>query len=329
MTQGSNNLAQFVKNLKCGGVNEHENIAIVPLKWQNEHSKTDYLLAEEAINKELLTVTEIGEHGNVPELQVTSTADEKVLLIDGEELVGAKQNRILNTSILLAAMGEVTIPVSCVEQGRWRHISPKFASGGFSPAELRARKSRSVKDNLKAQGKATSDQHEVWASVAESAAKSGASSPTMAMHDVFQQSQDNLAAYTAALKYPANASGCIVAIAGKFAALDLFDKPQTLQRLWERLVTGYALDAISAEPTQDKFTEKGAGALLEHIGECECEAYPSVGLGKDWRFESDSIVGQALIVDSTAIHVSVFPKINDDSRRRPHIRRPSRRRHNG
>jgi hypothetical protein len=41
------------------------------------------------------------------------------LLLDGEQLVGAKQNRIPNMIVLVAAQTEVTIPVSCVEQGRW------------------------------------------------------------------------------------------------------------------------------------------------------------------------------------------------------------------
>ena len=62
----------------------------------------------------------------MPELMVENKGDMRVLFIEGEELVGAKQNRILNTSILVPAKSKTKIPVSCVERGRWRYHSPMF-----------------------------------------------------------------------------------------------------------------------------------------------------------------------------------------------------------
>ena len=57
-------------------------------------------------------VTELSEASSVPFLQVANGAERPLLLLDGEELIGAKQNRILNTTVLVAAHTEVTIPVS-------------------------------------------------------------------------------------------------------------------------------------------------------------------------------------------------------------------------
>jgi hypothetical protein len=67
----------------------------------------------------------VSEGGDVPTLRLTSAADRPVLLLDGEELIGAKQNRVLNTTVLVAAHSRLTIPVSCVEQGRWAYKSAR------------------------------------------------------------------------------------------------------------------------------------------------------------------------------------------------------------
>ena len=48
-------------------------------------------------------ITEVSEAGRVPFLQVANGADRPLLLLDGEELIGAKQNRILNTTVLVDA----------------------------------------------------------------------------------------------------------------------------------------------------------------------------------------------------------------------------------
>ncbi len=97
----------------------------------------------------LLSVAEVNEEGSVPELKVTNAADMSVLLLDGEELMGAKQNRVLNTSILLVVKSETIIPVSCTEHGRWSYSSPAFSDSGvvMSPS-LRMRKVSSVSTSL-------------------------------------------------------------------------------------------------------------------------------------------------------------------------------------
>jgi len=93
-------VCEYLSSIELGEVQEFQDMAVVPLFTALEHS-TDYITLKEAMEKEHITVTEVDASGYVPELKVINQAEIPVLLLDGEELVGAKQNRILNTSILL------------------------------------------------------------------------------------------------------------------------------------------------------------------------------------------------------------------------------------
>src|SRR5579885_1858551 len=96
---------------------EHRGIVITPL-FPRHDPVAEYLTLDDALPRGF-RVHEVSQAGAVPELLVENPLSEDVLLYDGEELVGAKQNRILNVSVLVAAGAKLPIPVSCVEEGRW------------------------------------------------------------------------------------------------------------------------------------------------------------------------------------------------------------------
>jgi hypothetical protein len=127
-------------------------------------------------------VEEVSEAGSVPTLTVDNRSDTLVLFLEGEELRGAKQNRILNTSVLVAAKKKTTIPVSCVERGRWDYKTRQFGSSGTRSSTniLYALKS-SVAKSLKEQRGHRSDQGEVWAEVDRVQSALGTDSPTRAL----------------------------------------------------------------------------------------------------------------------------------------------------
>src|SRR5690606_1658034 len=77
-------------------------------------------------------VTGVSEAGAVPHLRLLNRGAGQVFLLDGEELAGAKQNRILNLSLLVPGGTALDIPVSCVEQGRW---SWRDGKRGFAGTE--------------------------------------------------------------------------------------------------------------------------------------------------------------------------------------------------
>ena len=118
-------IKNYLEKIKIGKGQSYKNLTLYPL-LSDEVIPFDYLTLDEALSQNLIEVVEVNQHGSVPELRVINKSDKMVLILDGEELVGAKQNRIINTTILIPANETVKIPVSCVEAGRWSYDTQFF-----------------------------------------------------------------------------------------------------------------------------------------------------------------------------------------------------------
>jgi len=121
-------IISFLEIAKLARKQVHQNLTIFPL-LAPDGIEPDYLILEQALDQNLIQITELDTEGSVPELKLKNLGKKSVLIIEGEELVGAKQDRIVNSSFLVAGNTEVIIPVSCVEQGRWSYRSEAFTSG--------------------------------------------------------------------------------------------------------------------------------------------------------------------------------------------------------
>ena len=166
----------------------HGALTAFPLFGSPPRGAVDYLLSDEAISAGSVTVEEVSEEGApVPNLLVTNQGDSRVLFLEGEELRGAKQNRVLNTSVLVAAHSKTPIPVSCVEQGRLAHIAPDSLNRAdtHSSSKLRHYLKASVSHSLKSGRGHSSDQGAVWHEVSRQMDSLGSSSETAAMSDTY------------------------------------------------------------------------------------------------------------------------------------------------
>src|ERR1017187_9446955 len=120
-------IAHELGSIPVGDPTHFGGLTIFPL-FRNGPASAEpgYTLLEEAIGRGTARVTELGAGGSVPELRFENLGETPVLLLDGEELVGAKQNRALNLTILAPAKQVIVIPVSCVEAGRWHAETDTF-----------------------------------------------------------------------------------------------------------------------------------------------------------------------------------------------------------
>ena len=255
------------------------NMEMVPLIGKGG-TDLDYLTLDEALKSRNAHITEVSENGTVPELAFLNEGEKPVFLMDGEELVGAKQNRVLNLSIMAPAGKTITIPVSCVEAGRWAHSTNEFRSDSRTQyASARASKSASVSRNISAYRKARSDQGEVWSDISAKSARMEADSPTEAMSEMYEKRAVDLDRFVAQFKAVDGQIGFVFLIDGAVAGLDLFDTPETLRKLLPKLVKSYALDALDTHARRPRFSEQReanpAEKFIENVKNVPMQASPS------------------------------------------------------
>jgi len=274
-------------------------------------------------------VKELDEGASVRDLIVDNPTDLPLLVYEGEEVLGAQQNRTFDVSILVSARSRVRAPVSCVEQGRWDHTraddhlapAPQAADPGLRRAK-RATANERATVGLAAQA----DQGEVWKTVAARLVAHGARSPSAAMHDVYEHRRHDLDDLARQIRPLHHQLGAIACAGGNPVALDLVSRPDVFADLLPRLAQGYALDALNgldAEPDPDRaqaFLDAAAFALRADL--------PTPGLGRGLRIVAPGIVGSGLEHEDELIQLCAFPAENDPPPiSYAPIARPSRRRH--
>ncbi|MFO0889930.1 MAG: DUF6569 family protein [Isosphaeraceae bacterium] len=293
--------------IRIGDPLRHDALTVFPLlAAQIAEAGVDSLLSDEAVATGSVTVEEVSESGSVPTLLVTNRSQRRVLFLEGEELRGAKQNRVLNTSVLIAAGARTTIPVSCVEQGRWRFRSRQFSpSQTSSSSKLRRRLKESVSRSLREGQGHRSDQGAVWSEVTRQMTSLGSSSETMAMADTYESYRPRLEEFRKNLSYPAGATGLAVAIGPDVVALDVFDKPATCQKVWDRLLSGFVMDALEARPGQGQAGHADIERFLERLNRATWQESPPVGEGREFRAEADPQThASALVFEASLLHGS-------------------------
>ena len=317
-----NLIQQYIDGVNIGDVQSYRNLAVFPLV-SDYALDLDYLTLDEALDENAIDVVELDQDGSVPELKVVNKSEVMILILDGEELVGAKQNRIVNTTILIAGKDTVVIPVSCVEQGRWSYKSKKFRSQKrvMSP-RMRADKSEQVDMCLDLSGSFTSDQSAIWSDISAKSLRMGAKSPSSAMSAIYKKKDQSIKDYTKHFNLTESQIGAVFMINGQVVGMDCFGKPETFEKVFEKLVESYALDAIDTpESAKDSKVERGrATEFVESPTTCKVKPHPSVGLGTDCRLESKAITGFALAHDDKVLHLSAFSRKGMGSREKSFTR---------
>jgi len=320
---------KYLQSIEFGDVQHHKNMAVFPVLCGLNHDP-EYLTLKEALDTHVLKIAEVNQAGSVPELKVINEGDIPVLLLDGEEVVGAKQNRVLNTSILISAQAETVIPVSCTEQGRWAYKSQEFQdSDTLMSTKVRRIKAQTVSDSLQESREFRSDQGTVWTAIDELAEEADAPSRTKAMRDAFTAKTKELDDYLKVFKAIPKQRGLLAMVGQEVVGFDFVSLESAYNLLHAKLVKSYAMDALLQKNGEEGVPLVAkAKEFLALAVKCKEKKYESVGQGADYRYEGANLVGSALKVDKKIIHAAFFKIAEHEktgeiagSRRRSRFRR--------
>ena len=296
----------FLSSLTIGSPIAAHGLSVYPL-LRSSAEVPFYDTLSDAVRAGTVHITEVSAAGSVPELRVVNDGKRPVLIIDGEELVGAKQNRIVNLTVLVPEGTTIPLPVTCVEAGRWRHVSDEFAPAERAHyASGRRSKLGQVSMSMMS-GSRESDQSAVWSDIAEKSERLRARSATAAAGAMYDRLRDALDRMIGSIRPLDQQVGAIFVIRGMIAGLDVFDHPRTWAQTMPKLMRSYGLDALDTGVGGDGFATPDPRRFLDAISKATCTAYPAVGAGRDLRFEGNGIIGAALETKDGVVHAVAFP----------------------
>jgi len=129
------------------------------------------------------------------------------------------------------------------------------------------------------------------------------------MSEAFEAVEERTSDFRSELKYVEGATGVAVAIGKQVVALDVFDKPSTCQKVWDRLMSGCILDALHAEPHQDRADAADVERLVQSADEADWQQVQPVGEGEEYRAEFAEDHASALSFGDNLVHASVVASV--------------------
>jgi hypothetical protein len=261
-----------------------ESLTLTPIVTtdKKKDDNPSLLVLDEAMSKKLVRIHEVND-GDVNNLTLTNKSDQPLFLLAGEVIIGGKQDRIIGSNTIIPAKKTQTVPVFCVEHGRWEGNTKEFTSAkALAHGRLR--------------GRANFDtQSDVWAEVAAKNELRKTKSSTDTYRKVATQQADGSLGKqwekqidTALGKLAADDQkrlvGFAVSVNGKVASVDVFESPTLFKKLQGKLVRSYITDAIDVKKAKDVKapTTQDVNAFIADAEKAK----------KEYAFETDLATGE-------------------------------------
>lgn len=282
-----------------------KNLLLYPLHSDGNGIKAFSL--EEAIREGKARIEE-KDGGKIDEVIFKNLSEEKIFALDGEEIIGALQNRVTNTAFFAEEKSTFSLPVTCVEERRWKGKEKIFSPGEISFATLRAVLCKTTTQSLYKKKSFSSDQSLIWETVKKTLNTFRIKSSTLSMHDTYTSLKSEIEKYIESINFD-NANGFVAFAGKKFLCMDYFISKELFRKYKIKLLKGYAVDALMRKNESTEIREKEEiKEFILKLSKGKMNRFPSLSLGEEIRIETDKFIGRGLEYENKLIHVCFFEK---------------------
>lgn len=286
-----------LKHLSLAERQNYENMTVVPI-LSDTNTPFDILDLKEGLKIGLVKIEEC-DNSNIEQVKLKNNSISPLILLDGEEIAGSLQNRIISQTMIIAPKSEIKIPVNCSEKGRNTYKSEFHYSNYMANSNTRRKKVYN-KNKLR--------QNVVWSSIDDLEKDKNTCSKTNALRDSYEKNKYDIDSYLKHFKMENNQIGVICIVENK-VGLEIFNNHSLYEKYNEMLLRSYIIDSSNKEKIN--ISNKELENILDSINDDSFIKKEAVGLGKYYKISNSYGNGHILIYENNMVHANFFKKIEE------------------
>ena len=274
-----------------------------------EKNNNKYLSFSEAIAKNQVQISEVNKEGLLTKLSVSNKSSDNIIILNGELIIGTqiRQDRIVDSTVLIPGYATVLINTFCGEQYRW---SPRLSNKISTSESLyfssgRANNAADINTKL-------SKQCRIWSEISEKISDFNVKSFTNSVDQIYKKKKVNVEEIVNFFKIPLEAVGIALGINHQLVNIDIFSNNCMLQIYLPKIIRSIALDSFKKISKKSYLKKKDVHRFLRQIHQANKQKRKVVEgtLGEELQFNSESVAGSILYHKEQTVHFSAFVKEN-------------------
>ena len=274
-----------------------------------EKNNNKYLSFSEAIAKNQVQISEVNKEGLLTKLSVSNKSSDNIIILNGELIIGTqiRQDRIVDSTVLIPGYATVLINTFCGEQYRW---SPRLSNKISTSESLyfssgRANNAADINTKL-------SKQCRIWSEISEKISDFNVKSFTNSVGQIYKKKKVNVEEIVNFFKIPSEAVGVALGINNQLVNIDIFSNNCMLQIYLPKIIRSIALDSFKKISKRSYLKKKDVHRFLRQIHQANKQKRQVVegALGEELQFNSESVAGSILYHKEQTVHFSAFVKEN-------------------